>query len=671
MSQPSSARDPFDADAERARITGALLAVTADLADASNADAVLERFADLLVNASTHFKLAWLYIGQPDAAVIRPQFVAGEQSEYGRSLEIDQSLLMRRGPARRALNSGGTVLQEIPARLGAGKRMLPGVRRWHSEALAAGVRSVLAMPFKLYAMTEGECGLTVLYADREDYFARVGLDPFRAFARLAQVGLDRMLFKDRTDRYQRQVHQLQFYDPLTGLPNRALLEDRLTQGTARASRSHPLHYLSLTIRDFRDLNEHAGPSVGDLVLRLVSRRLQAEAGDRMTVARRGSSEFVVLADDLETRADVDRFVARCLDSLEQPYRVRDRQIPLNVRGVVVPIDHPDMEEEAVYRLVEQGYTRLEQEPEQRWQISDELDERTLQGQHAVASALTLALEQDDLTLHFQPQLRLSDSAPTIDGVEGLLRWQRDDRMVPPGEFIPQLEQTGLIHAVGDRILDLGLAQAARWQQRRPVICIGINVSARQLLDERFVPRLRDALLRHPGADPQAIELEITETSALRDLERASRVLRECRDLGFGIAIDDYGSGYASLAYLQQLPVTRVKIDQLFVRRLTESLRDLALVAGIIRSCQLMNIEVVAEGVETAAQAEVLARSGCDVLQGFWICRPMAADALESWLETPLESEQLAEWFRASRQPDALERLRREISQRHAGGNDTP
>lgn len=662
MSQPSPICDPFDADAERARITGALLAVTADLADASDADAVLERFADLLVNASAHFKLAWLYIGQPDAPVIRPQFLAGEQREYGRALEIDQSLLMRRGPARRALASGGTVLQEIPARLGA-QRLLPGVRRWHSEALDAGVRSVLAMPFKLYAMTEGECGLTVLYADREDYFERVGLDPFRAFARLAQVGLDRMLFKDRTDRYQRQVHQLQFYDPLTGLPNRALLEDRLAQGIARAESGRPLYYLSLTIRDFRDLNEHAGPSVGDLVLRLVSRRLQAQAGDRLTVARRTSSEFVVLIDDPDGRKAVEALVERCLDSLEQPYPVRESQIPLNVQAVLVPIEDPEFDPEAVYRLVEQGYSRLEQNPEQRWRISDELDERTLQGQHAVASALALALEQDDLTLHFQPQLRLSGDSPIVDGVEGLLRWQRDDRMVPPGEFIPQLEQTGLIHAVGDRILDLGLSQAARWQQRQPVVRIGINVSARQLLDERFVPRLRDALLRHAGADPKAIELEITETSALRDLERASRVLRECRDLGFGIAIDDYGSGYASLAYLQQLPVTRVKIDQLFVRRLTESLRDLALVAGIIRSCQLMNIEVVAEGVETAAQAEVLARSGCDVLQGFWICRPIAAGELETWLDTPLETAQLATWYRASRQPDALERLRREIRQR--------
>lgn len=259
--------------------------------------------------------------------------------------------------------------------------------------------------------------------------------------------------------------------------------------------------------------------------------------------------------------------------------------------------------------------------------AEEADEK----RDEVVRSIRAALGENRFVLYYQPQVDTHSSPPNVTGAEALIRMRDEAGAIrPPGEFMDVVEETSLIRDIGVWVLNEGLAQAVRWRRSGLDLSLGVNIGARHLLSDGFVRELREALARQPGFPTARFEIEVTETAALEDLDRARRVLGECRELGIGVAVDDFGTGHASLTYVQSLPVTRIKLDQHFVRDLPTNPRNMAVIAGTVMSSRLLGIEVLAEGVETMLHGLMLIRLGCTVLQGYALTPPLAEAAFRGW-----------------------------------------
>ncbi|UEX78539.1 putative bifunctional diguanylate cyclase/phosphodiesterase [Spiribacter halobius] len=619
---------PLDADAERARLSAALVEAMGDLDEGEAMAGILARFADRLAAASSRLRLAWLYLGDPRAPVIRPQYCAGPEQRYGESLSVDRSALMMRGPVRRALEEGQAVVQDIPPRLGPVARLLPGVTRWHRAAVNAGVFAVLALPFPL--LHRSEWGLVTVYADHPAYFARVGLEPFLALARLVQVGLDRIALRESEQRNRADLERLRARDAATGLLNRAGLQERL--GALLGEGGERIGLVQLDLDDFSELNADLGPGAGDEVLLEVAGRLRQLAPDA-EVARLGADEFVVLFRNLPAALPAGHLAERCQAALARPLQVAGRGVSLSAAAGVTAVVTGDAAEDALTVLRHAGVALAGARRLGRGEhclYGPHLESR-VSSRHVLYAELRQGLRRGELQPWFQPQLALrGPQAGQVVGFEALLRWQHPRQgQVAPGRFMPEAEASPLIRDIGLQVLDATLTRLAA--PDCAALTAGVNIGARHLLDERFIEDVTAALSRHPGVPPERLEIEVTETAAFADVGLAVRVLQRLRALGCRVALDDFGTGQASLTHLQDLPVTRLKIDRRFVSRLAASPREFAIVAGTLVTARGLGIETVAEGVEAAEEQALLTRLGCDVLQGFLLARPMPGEALGQWL----------------------------------------
>ncbi|MGH8224897.1 MAG: EAL domain-containing protein, partial [Gammaproteobacteria bacterium] len=288
---------------------------------------------------------------------------------------------------------------------------------------------------------------------------------------------------------------------------------------------------------------------------------------------------------------------------------------------------------------------------------------------AIMESIRVALREDRFVLYYQPQLDTRRDPPAVTGVEALIRMKGEGGEIrSPGEFIGVAEQTPLINDIGEWALNEGLAQAARWRRGGLDLSLGVNIGARHLLSDGFVPQLREALARQAGFPPARLEIEITESAALADLDHARRVLAECRQIGVGVAVDDFGTGHASLTYVQSLPVTRVKLDQHFVRDLSTNPRNMAVIAGTVASSRLLEIDIVAEGVETVVHGLMLIRLGCGVLQGYALTPPLPEADFRGWLRGWQAPVAWRSWAGNRANAAILPLLYAEIShRRHAAG----
>ncbi len=625
----------FEADRERGAITGALLASTADLVGESDVQPLLARFSDALVASSPHLRLAWFYVGDPDADVIRPLYAAGPERQYGQQLEVTRSALMMRGPVRRAFGSREPIVQRIPQRLGAAARLWPGVADWHRRAGEAGVRSVLALPFRI--VDTPESGVVVLYADREDYFDAVGMAPFTAFARLAQAGISRARGIERERAQRERIAELSLYDRLTGLPNRAMFRARLTQSLSYARQDHALLAVAmLDLEDFHDINEHFGYAAGDDVLCRAALRLREQAASESCIARLGGDQFGLIVEGTGEPGQGKTLVESALDVLREPVELGGGRIELQACAGLVIVDggKDNSDADAVLTRMEAALGQAKAMAGPRvavWSASAALGQNV--ARHTLAYELRRAIREDELTLYYQPQVSMGmgGEEPLVSGVEALLRWDHPTRgLLTPQAFIPVAEASSLIAELDQWALDRALRQAADWHRQGLEIRIGFNVSAAHLMAPTFIEHLEAVLKRYPDAQPRWLEIEVTETAALGDLDRAHTVLSRCRDLGVGVALDDFGTGYASLTYLQRLPATKVKIDREFTRRIDRSAQDVAIVAGVITAARLLDLDTVAEGVENEDQGAILARLGCALMQGYFLSQPMPASQVIEW-----------------------------------------
>jgi diguanylate cyclase (GGDEF)-like protein/PAS domain S-box-containing protein len=471
--------------------------------------------------------------------------------------------------------------------------------------------------------------------DGEEWDAEVRLMAFHHAGRI----LLQFSLQDITERKQaeRKLEYLAFHDVLTGLPNRVLLLDRLRQALSGARRRQgSISLLLLDLDRFKEINDTQGHSVGDAALVEVARRFQAVLRQDESIARVGGDEFVVLAPEADQEAAV-MIAERLVEALSTPLEVKGHLFSLGVSiGIALsPSDGDTVEtllrhaDIAMYRAKAAGVGYRFYSAD----MSTGLAERM-----ALARDLKAALRsQGDagdtaLSLHFQPQVSLRDH--TLVGAEALLRWRRGEAMVSPAEFIAIAEERGMMGELGTWVLTRACLQLNTWHQAGTPLRgrLAINIAVQQIESVQF-PARAEALIRDAGLDPTAFELELTESGFMHNIELALVNVARLQASGFAFAIDDFGTGYSSLAYLKRLPVDKIKIDISFVRDMLVDRNDHAIVNTIIGMGRTLELTTIAEGVETAAQAEALLALGCDEAQGYHFGAPLPPeDFAQRWLK---------------------------------------
>jgi diguanylate cyclase (GGDEF)-like protein/PAS domain S-box-containing protein len=430
---------------------------------------------------------------------------------------------------------------------------------------------------------------------------------------------------------QEKLNYLANYDPLTDLPNRTLFLDRLTLAidSARLTRSK-LAIKVFDIERFKAVNDAYGQRAGDEVLQQVARRLRATVEDAQQVARVGSDSFAVLFHSIRDAEEVARRVAASgVRALEAPLSVAGQQLRLSARAGVAVFPYDGEDAVSLFRNAEAALKRARETGEKYLFYTPALNARVAE-QLDLENRLREAVEKRQFVLHFQPKVDLASRS--VQGLEALIRWD-DPRtgLVPPGRFITALEETGLIHDVGRWALAEAVATYRRWRARGIAAPrIAVNVSALQLRDKSFVGEVR-AALDGEAAEHCLLDLEITESLLMTDVEESMRKLREVRALGVGVSLDDFGTGHSSLGYLSRLPLDALKIDRVFVHSMVDKAEDMGIVSAILALARGLGLKVIAEGVETEEQADLLALLQCDEMQGYLISKPLPLDGIEPLL----------------------------------------
>ena len=442
--------------------------------------------------------------------------------------------------------------------------------------------------------------------------------------RYAGMGTGIDLLRTITEHNQAHLYQLAHYDALTGLPNRLLLTDRLTQARAHAHRAERLvGVLLLDVDRFKAINDTLGHSMGDLLLREVAERLSGCVREGDTVARLGGDEFTVLLPELRYIEDCATVARKILESLTRPFPLDGHEVFVSASiGITLyPFDESidtllRNADTAMYHVKENGGNGFEY-------YTTEMSTASLK-RLSLESALRRALERQEFVLHYQPQVDLVSGH--VVGAEALLRWQHPEwGLVAPGDFIPLAEETGLIVPIGKWVLFTACRQAKDWQDAgHPPITVAINVSARQFYQKDFMDTVCE-VLETTQLDPRYLEIELTEGTVMQNGQATTAMLNELHKMGIQFSIDDFGTGYSSLSYLKRFPIDRIKIDRSFVTNITSDTDDAALASAIIAMSHALDIQTVAEGVETKEQLAFLRDRRCDQIQGYLFSRPIPAE----------------------------------------------
>ncbi|HTK85252.1 MAG TPA: EAL domain-containing protein [Patescibacteria group bacterium] len=461
------------------------------------------------------------------------------------------------------------------------------------------------------------------------------------------ISLTQNLIRQNADNISRiktaaedQIHRLAYYDSLTGLPNRTLFLQNLNEQARKAAsekNGSRIAIITMDIDHFKDINDSMGHSIGDALLRAIGKRLRASLPESAVVARSGEDEFAItmpLSVDAITARDIAERVAGVIRA--EPFRIFNEnfQIRSSIGVATYPDDGGDPDhvlknaDIALNRAKEDGRDTIKE-------YSEDFD-RAVQQRFQMLRDLRDAMDQNQLLLYFQPQLDLRSGK--VIGAEGLLRWWKPDSskeggyFIPPGDFVPVAEQSGLIVPIGEMVLELACKQAADWHKAGHDLRIAVNVSGAQFYQTDIVSYV-EKVLKETGLPPQRLELEVTESVFMEDVNHAIQTLQNLHSLGCELAIDDFGTGYSSLSYLRQFPIDRLKIDQSFIRNALNNPDDAAIARTIVSLGHAMNLKVIAEGVETRDHEKFLIEQGCDEVQGYRYSRPVPGDKFKAFIES--------------------------------------
>ena len=431
------------------------------------------------------------------------------------------------------------------------------------------------------------------------------------------------------------------YDELTGLPNRALFLDRLNQTLANAQRTRTnVGVMFIDLDGFKLVNDTLGHDVGDLLLQETSERLKKCVRNTDTVSRLGGDEFTILMPNLHDPRDAPLVATRILESIAEPFHLKgnDSFVSTSIGITVYPEDAKEAgdllrnADSAMYQAKEKGKANYQF-------FTDELN-REMKERLILKNGLIKAMEKKEMALFYQPKLDLGSGA--ITGVEALMRWNSAELgMISPARFIPVLQETGMVVEFGEWAIRAACLQHREWLDGGlPPIRVAVNLSARQLREISFVSVFENAL-KEIGVGAESLEIEITETLLMADVANTVTAIEELHNLGIRVAMDDFGTGYSSLSVLKRFPIDSIKIDQSFIADITTNADDAEIIRAIVTMGKTLNRTVVAEGVETREQVDMLKSYGCDQIQGYFICPPQPAAELTKFLQEKLNPGQSA------------------------------
>jgi diguanylate cyclase (GGDEF)-like protein/PAS domain S-box-containing protein len=423
-------------------------------------------------------------------------------------------------------------------------------------------------------------------------------------------------------------------DALTGLPNRALLLDRVERSMSRMSRNaaHVFAVLCLDLDRFKNINDSVGHGAGDELLVAFAKRLTAGLRPSDTVARLGGDEFAILLEEIKDQEDAGRVAQRVHDLLTRPFPLAGTEVFISASIGIAMSSQRYKQPQEILRDADIAMYRAKSLGKARSQVFDVAMHATAVDLLRLENDLRRAVDRGEFVVHYQPIVALHTGK--IESLEALVRWKHPQRgMISPAEFIPVAEETGLIVQVGQIVLEESCRQLRRWHSMlpsNPPLTISVNLSARQFVQSDLVDRIMSAL-RGADLSPQFLRLEITESVLMADAAAAAEMLRRLKELKIQVSIDDFGTGYSSLGYLHRFPVDMIKVDRSFVSRMHEGAGDIEIVRAIVSLAHNLNMHVTAEGIETTAQLAMLQGLGCEYGQGYLYSRPVDADAISQLL----------------------------------------
>jgi diguanylate cyclase (GGDEF)-like protein/PAS domain S-box-containing protein len=445
------------------------------------------------------------------------------------------------------------------------------------------------------------------------------------------------LIRDITERKaaEQQIEYQAYHDPLTGLANRRLFQEHLTLALALAQRRNRLvAVLFLDLDHFKLVNDSLGHSIGDALLKQVGVRLKASVREGDTVARVGGDEFTIVLQELASRADAALVAQNVLETIAEPVEVNDHRLYVTTSIGITLFPEDGEDAESLLKNADNAMYRAKAQGRNTYQMSTQELNRSTQERMSLESGLHRAIERNEFELFYQPIIDIH--SVRIVGMESLLRWRHPEQgVILPSGFISVAEERGFIVRIGAWVLGTSCAQAVRMREAGfPDFRVAVNLSARQFTDQLLVEIVSTAL-RESGLDPRALELEITESVAMENVQVTLDVLTALRALGIRIAIDDFGTGHSSLSYLKRFPIDTLKIDRSFVEDLPDGFEDAAIVRSIIQLAHGLNLRVVAEGVETQAQLDFLRAHNCREAQGYYFSYPLPAAEIEELVKKGL------------------------------------
>lgn len=428
-----------------------------------------------------------------------------------------------------------------------------------------------------------------------------------------------------------------YHDPVTGLPNRTLFQERLSHALELcAVDENELAVLFVDLDDFKQINVSRGLDCGNRILRLVGERLRQRIPKDATVARQSSDEFLILVRGIRSSFTPTLIAEKVRSSLQEPFALEGEQLHLSCSIGIALAPTDGLEAETLIRKADIAMSQAKRRGRNTFQFFAREYEALASQRLQIRNNLRQALLENEFRLLYQPKVALSGS-PRITGCEALIRWQKPDgSIISPLQFIPAAEEYGFIVDIGNWVIQTACRQLETWRsQRQRMIPIAVNISAHHVQQPGLVDTVREALLRY-RISPDLLEIEVTESALMQNLDATIQTLRALREMGVHVSIDDFGTGYSSLNYLKSLPVDTLKIDRSFINDMLKSRRDYSLVRTIINLAHTLDMSVVAEGVEVAPTVTALRDSSCDMAQGYFFSRPIDPDALQALQLTPPE-----------------------------------
>jgi diguanylate cyclase (GGDEF)-like protein len=463
--------------------------------------------------------------------------------------------------------------------------------------------------------------------DKKDYSIRVDSTEYLEIHQLCE-GFNSML--GEIQNRDKHLQHLALYDELTGIPNRSLFTDRFYIAIAHSKRTNTqLAICFIDLDNFKPINDDFGHEVGDKLLIEVAERITASIRKEDTVSRQGGDEFAVLLGDIQSFEQYEQSIERIYHSVTQPYLIDNYLHKVTVSGGITlyPSDNSDID--TLIRHADQAMYTAKLAGKHCYHLFNPQHNQTIIRKHHQSEEIEQALIKNQLELYYQPKVNMVTGE--VFGAEALLRWIHPEKgLVPPLDFLPIIEGSDLEDLIGDWVINQALMQIEEWQSQGINIEVSVNISSHHLQSETFTEKLENALARYPAVEPETLQLEILESSALGDTHSIINIIQACRTIGVNVALDDFGTGYSSLTHIRRLPVDVIKIDQSFVRDILDDPNDYAIVNGVIGLADSFSRSIIAEGVETTEHGLMLLISGCVEAQGYGIARPMPANDIPNW-----------------------------------------